>query len=145
MKSIYGLPFTSKGYAKAKSILKELNGNDSEVEKAYVQDILELPKVSENQLSKIHQFYEQLLYNLQSLETLGKFNKVNGNVALTIDKLPGIHRDLVCNDENWQSWDFLQLCAALKSWTHRNSLESNSVESPCLPILDGQFLQAFNT
>ena len=36
MKSIYGLPFTSKGYAKAKSILKELNGNDSEVEKAYV-------------------------------------------------------------------------------------------------------------
>ena len=70
---------------------------------------------------------------------------MNGNVALTIDKLPGIHRDLVCNDENWQSWDFLQLCAALKSWTHRNSLESNSVESPCLPILDGQFLQAFNT
>ena len=36
MKSIDGLPFTSKGYAKAKSILKELNGNDSEVEKAYV-------------------------------------------------------------------------------------------------------------
>ena len=36
MKSIDGLPFTSKGYAKEKSILKELNGNDSEVEKAYV-------------------------------------------------------------------------------------------------------------
>ena len=88
MKRIDGLPFTSNGYAKAKSILKELKGNDSEVEKAYVQDILELPKVSENQPPKIHQFYEQLLYNLQSLETSGKLNKVNGNVALTMDKLP---------------------------------------------------------
>ena len=36
MKRIDGLPFTSNGYAKAKSILKELKGNDSEVEKAYV-------------------------------------------------------------------------------------------------------------
>ena len=104
-KSIDGLPFTPEGYEKAKSILKECYGNDSEVEKAYVKDILELPKVSGNQPQKL-QFYKWLLYNVQSLETLGKLNKVNGNVALTIDKLPGIREDLVCNNEDWQSWDF---------------------------------------
>ena len=93
------MPFTPKGYEKAKSILKERYGNDSEVEKADVKDIQELPKVSGNQPQKKHQFYERLLYNVQSLETLGKLHKVNGNVALTIDKLPGIHEDLVCNDE----------------------------------------------
>ena len=56
---------------------------------------------------------------------------MNGNVALTIDKLSGIHGDLVRNDEDWQSWDFLQLCAVLKS--------------PPLPKFDRQSLRAFNT
>ena len=37
-----------EGYEKAKSILKECYGNDSAVEKAYVKDISELPKVSGN-------------------------------------------------------------------------------------------------
>jgi len=78
----------------------------------------------------MHQFYERLLYNAQSLETLGKFNKVNGNLALAFDKLPGIRGDLVLNDEDWQNWDFLQLCVALKSWTRRNPGESNSVQPP---------------
>ena len=53
-KSIDGLPFTPEGYEKAKSVLKERYGNDGEVEKAYVKDILELPKVSESQPQKIH-------------------------------------------------------------------------------------------
>ena len=59
-KSIDGLPFTPEGYEKAKSILKERYGNDGEVEKAYVKDIQELPKVSGSQPQKIHQFYERL-------------------------------------------------------------------------------------
>ena len=70
---------------------------------------------------------------------------MNGNVALTIDKLPGIRGDLVRNDEDWQSWDFLQLCAALNSWTRRNPVESNSVEPPPPPKFDRQSLQAFNS
>ena len=113
-KSTDDLPFTPEGYEKAKSILKERYGNNSEAEKAYVKDILELTKLSRNQPQKIHIFYERLLYNMQSLEILGKFNKVNGNVALAIGKLPRIRGDLVCNDEDWQSWNFLQLCAAIK-------------------------------
>lgn len=59
-KSIDGLLFTPEGYEKAKSILKERYGNDSEMEKAYVKDTLALPKVSGNQPQKIHQFYERL-------------------------------------------------------------------------------------
>ena len=74
-KTIDGLPFTPEGYEKAKIILKERYGNDSKVEKAYVKDILELPKVIENQSHKIHQFFERLLYNLQSLKNLGKLIK----------------------------------------------------------------------
>ena len=77
-----GLPFTPKGYEKMKSILKERFGNDSQAEEAYVNDILELPKVR-TLAPKIHQFYEWSLYNVQSLKTLGKLNKVNGNVIDT--------------------------------------------------------------
>ena len=128
-RSIDCLPFTADGYERAKGILCERYGNSSEVEKAYVVDILDLPKISGNQPRKIHQFYERLLYDVQSLETMGKLSEVNGNVALTIDKLSGIRGDLVRNDENWQSWDFLQLCEALKSWTRRNPVESNSADT----------------
>ena len=64
---------------------------------------------------------------------MGKLSEVNGNVSLTIDKLSGIRGDLVRNDEDWQTWDFLKLCDALKSWTRRNPLfsdESKSDRSP---------------
>ena len=94
-------------YERAKVILCERYGNASEVEKAYVKDILDLPKISGNQPRKIHQFYERLWYDVQSLEIKGKLSQVNGNVALTIDKLSGIRGHLVRNDENWQTWDFL--------------------------------------
>lgn len=55
--------------------------------KAYVKDILDLPKINGNQPRKIHHFYERLLYDVQSLETMGKLTEVNGNVAITIEKL----------------------------------------------------------
>lgn len=45
------------------------------------------PGLKEQIHKKIHQFYEQLWYNVQSLETMGKLGDVRGNVALTIDKL----------------------------------------------------------
>ena len=70
-RSIDGLPFTANGYERAKGILCERYGNSSKVEKAYVGDILDLPKISGNQPRKIHQFYDTLLYDVQSLETMG--------------------------------------------------------------------------
>ena len=132
-KSIDGLPFTAEGYKKAKDILIERFGNISEVVKAYVKDILELPNISGNHPRKIHRFYDRLVHDVQSLETMGKLSEVNGNVSLTSDKLSGIRGDLVRNDEDWQTWDFLKLCDALKSWTRRNPVfsdESKSDRSP---------------
>ena len=39
-KTIDGLPFTAEGYNRAKSILMDLYGKESEIVKAYVQNIL---------------------------------------------------------------------------------------------------------
>ena len=63
-KSIDGFPFTAEGYDKAKAILSERYGNASKVEKAYVKDILDLPKIHGNEPRKVHQFCERLLYDV---------------------------------------------------------------------------------
>ena len=88
-------------------------------------NILDLPRIKGTNPNKIHQFHEQLLYNVQSLETTGKLGDVRGKVALMIDKLAGICGDLVCNDDNWQNWDFVKLCDALGSWIRQNPVESS--------------------
>lgn len=76
-----------------------------------MKNILDLPKIHGNQPRKIHQFCERLLYDVQSLETMGKLSEVNGNVAFTMDKLSSIRGNVVRND-------------ALKSWTRRNPVDS---------------------
>ena len=116
------LPFTPEGYNRAKSILQDCYGKESEIVKAYVKD-MDLPLIDGVHLSEIHQFYERLLYDVQSLETMRKLQQVNGNVSLTIDKLSGIRGDLARNDDNWQDNDFFELCEALRSGTRRNPLQ----------------------
>jgi hypothetical protein len=71
-KSIDGLPFTVEGYNRAKSILEERHGKESEIVKAYVKDIIDLPTVRGDDPIQVHQFYERLVYDVQSLETMGK-------------------------------------------------------------------------
>ena len=68
----------------------------------------------------MHEFYETLVYNVQSLETLGKLREINGYVRTTLDKLEGIRGDLVRNDKDWQEWDFPRLVEALRQWVERN-------------------------
>ena len=128
-KSIDGLPFTAEGYNRAKSVFDDCYGKESEIVKAYVRDIIELPTIAVAEPVQVHQFYERLVYDVQSLETMGKLEQVNGNVRLTIDKLSGIRGDLVRNDDNWQDWDFVKLCDALRSWTHRNPVEEQDKNS----------------
>ena len=121
---IDGLPFTTEGYERAKNILKSEYGKVSEIVHAYVQNIAALPIITGSQPAKIHQFYKTLLYNVQSLETLGKLREVNGNVRSVIDKLKGIKADLVRGQEGWQDWDFPQLVQALKKWKEINPVET---------------------
>ena len=100
---IDGLPFSSEGYERARNILKSRYGKTSEIVNAYVNGLLSLPTIHGSQPAKVHSFYEKLVSNVQSLQTLGK---LNGYVRSTLDKLEGIRGDLDCTDNEWQTWDF---------------------------------------
>ena len=118
-----GLPFTSEGYERAKTILQSEYGRQSEIVNAYIQNIMNLPVITGSQPSRVHEFYKTLLFNVQSLETLGKLQDVKGNVRCVIDKLKGIKSDLVRGQSGWQDWDFPQLVQALKRWKDINPIE----------------------
>ena len=66
---------------------------------------MSLPIFNGSQPNKIHEFYAKLLFNVQSLETMGKLQEVKGYVRMTIDKLPGIE-NLVRTDDSWREWNF---------------------------------------
>ena len=98
---IDGLPLTIEGYERAKNILKGEYGKTSEIVKAYVQNILDLPVVKGSDPSEVNNFYKILLFNVQSLETLGKIERVNGMTRSVLDKLSGIKSDLVKGQGNY--------------------------------------------
>ena len=50
---------------------------------------------------------------------MNKLRDINGYIKITLDKLPGIHANLVTLDD-WQDWGFTQLVEALRKWTERN-------------------------
>ena len=119
---INGLPFNAEGYKREKVILKSAYRKPTEVAKTHVQQIVGLPSITYYDVPKIHKFYEKLLFNVQSLETMGKLNQINGYVQITLDKLQLIRADLVRLDTSWQEWTFPQLVEALREWTIRNPL-----------------------
>jgi hypothetical protein len=129
-KAVEALPFTSEGYARAKTILQETYGKRCKIIKAYTKQILELPVIPNVNIKKVHEFYNTLMYAVQSLETMGGLEQVNGNVALTLEKLSGIRGDLTRTDPDWESWDFVKLVEALHRWTRRNPLEHANKTRP---------------
>ena len=125
---IDGLPLNTEGYERAKNIIKEEYGKTSEIVNAYVNNILELPTVTNADPNRVNSFYKTLLFNVQSLETLGKIERVNGMTRSVLDKLKGIKADLVRGQENWQDWDLPRLTQALKKWRDVNpATEENNV------------------
>ena len=122
--SIEALPFSAERYNRAVAILKDKYEKESEIVKAYNKEILELPSISGVDVKAIHRFHERLAYCVQSLQTMGKLDQVNGNVPMTLDKLPGIRGDLVRTDDTWESWDFVKLCEALRLWIRQNPVDS---------------------
>ena len=122
------LPFTAEGYNRAKSILKEKFGKDSEIIKAYTKEILELPTLTGTNPKAISDFSEKLTYCVQALQTLNKLEQVNGATLMTLDKLPGIRGDLVRTDPEWEKWDFAKLSEAIRLWTRRNPVDTKSNE-----------------
>ena len=104
-REVEALPFTPEGYNRAKAILLEKYGKESEIVKAYGKEILELPYISSANPRKIKEFSEKLTYCAQSLQSLKKLDEVKGLTAMTLDKLPAIRGDLVRSDVDWESWD----------------------------------------
>jgi hypothetical protein len=64
------LPFSSEGYNRAKSILLDRFGKESEIVNSYVREILELPYITIANPCKIAEFSEKLTYCIQALDTL---------------------------------------------------------------------------
>ena len=121
--AVEALPFTAEGYNRAKSILLSNYGKESEITKAYVKEIMALPVITSANPRKISEFSETLTYCVQALETMNKLSEVNGNVPMTLDKLPAIRGDLVRMDPDWEKWNFAQLSEAVRLWTKRNPFE----------------------
>lgn len=124
---IDGLPFTDEGYLKAKEILEVEYGKTAEVVKTCIFNISNLPVISNTDPAKVHEFYKQLRYNVQSLETAGKLDDVKGNVRATLDKLKGIKSDLVRGNEGWQEWTYQNLLKRLKKCKDIKPIEEESV------------------
>ena len=99
---IEGLPFSTEGYERAKNLLKSEYGKTSEIVNAYVQEIINLPIINGSHPAKIHDFYKTLSHNVQSLQTMGKIERVNGNTRNVLEKLKGIKADLVRGEDGWQ-------------------------------------------
>ena len=102
-RTVEALPFSNEGYNRTKSILMDKYGKESEIVKAYTRQIFELPIIPNANVKRIHDFSDKLTYNVQSLQTLGKIDKVNGYVGMTLDKLPAIRGDLERTDPTWES------------------------------------------
>ena len=124
-RDVESLPFTSKGYNRAKAILCEKYGKESEIVKAYSKNILDLPLITSNNPKRISEFSEKLTYCVQSLQTMKKLDGVNGLTSLTLDKLPAIRGDLVRSDKKWESWDLEKLAEALRLWVRRNPVDTS--------------------
>ena len=73
-------------------------------------------------------FSEQLNHCVQALQTMKKLSQVDGNVSMTLDKLPGIRGDFVRTDPNWEKWTFAELSEAIRQWTRRNPVDQNRTD-----------------
>ena len=107
--------------------MRRLRNHTSEIVNAYVQEIINLPNPA-----KIHDFYKTLSHSVQSLQTMGKTERVNGNTRNVLEKLKGIKADLVRGEDGWQDWDLPRLVVALKRWRNINevaNLNSNDDRS----------------
>ena len=77
-------------------------------------------------MAKVHQFYEKLLFTIESLETLGKLESVQGMAYyVLVKKLEFLRSELVSHvPSDWHSWSFKELLEALRQWTNTNTTSS---------------------
>lgn len=127
-KDIDRLPFTEEGYENAKAILEVEYGQPTEIVNAYIKNIMELAIIARANPRKVKEFYKQLHFNVQSLDTLGRLADFKGNVRCTLNKLKGIKADLLHGNEGWKDWGFKDLLTELQKWTQINPVEETDAE-----------------
>ena len=110
------MPINSEGYTRAKNILMTKYARPRAVANAHIQCTMGLSVIRETSPTRINEFYEKLVTNIQTLESMAKKKGIRGYVRRTLDKLPGVKSALVRLDDNWQEWRFPQLVQALKKW-----------------------------
>ena len=81
---IDGLPFTSEGYNRAKSILVGKYVKPNEVSNAHIQRTMALPTINNTNPYKIHEFYKRFIAHINTLDAMGKLKKINGYVRFTL-------------------------------------------------------------
>ena len=69
--AIDGLPFNSKGYTRAKTILMTKYGKPSEVANAHIQCIMGLPVITGTNPTRINEFYDKTDYQYPNLRVHG--------------------------------------------------------------------------
>ena len=74
-RGVESLPFSPEGYNRAKVILEDKYGRESEIEKCYVKEILNLPNITGANPRKIADFCDKLTHSVQALETMGKLGR----------------------------------------------------------------------
>ena len=114
---IDGLPFTTEWYEREKVILKSKFGKPPEVAKARIENAISLHVINNSNPGRIHSFYEKLVTSVQSLESMGKLQNINGFVKHTLDKLSGIRSN------------YVELVEALKKWTEKNPVQNTEKSS----------------
>lgn len=61
---------------------------------------MELPYIPKGNPKNIGEYSERLNHCVQALQRMKKIDKVDGNVPMTLDKLPAIRRELTRTDSN---------------------------------------------
>ena len=64
--TIEALPFTAEGYNRAKSILQEKYGKETEIVKAYCREILDLPTVTSANPRKLPYYRKLTLHEINA-------------------------------------------------------------------------------
>ncbi len=67
---VEALPLNHEGYNRAKAILQDKYGKESEIIKFYMNEILDLPNVTGTNPRKIAEFHDKLSHSVQALETM---------------------------------------------------------------------------
>lgn len=124
---ILGLPHTEEGYNEAKAILQENYGKDIKVQRAIINDIQSLPRITELRRTKeIREFSSKLSRSVRVLVNMKKLEGAQCLIYMLFEKLGPVKNIIAQQDDDWENWDLEQLVKHLKKYVDRLPTEDDS-------------------